>query len=357
MISRMATTPYRAHGGLGTTLPDPTRARTALGLVAIGGVLSFIALSLAYVFEWSHPMAILLAVGGAATILGLALAGASNRSMVTLVSALVLGAAYVNPTVWGGLLGRSFPIYLTWPIRYACVASGSIALLVVFRRLQRHSFGFPLRLAAIVGGHWALVRVVSLYVPHAEESGEVALLARTSWLLLGLGAWQLRRYIGVSLPTEPEEDDLGAAASTRLAVAALSLFVRIALVVGYSSTQAMRTCSAAADVIAGIVLVAVEVPTLSRLEPKRAKLYAAFAVVALLPIVLVRQSSLVLVVLPFLQIAPAFVLSRTVRAKEPVHRKSANLALGLQIAAAIASIAVFAHLSPLMMPMLATPTE
>lgn len=334
-------TPYRAHGDLGTTLPDPTRARTALGLVGVGGVLSFIALVVFHFTPWDHALATMLALGGATIILGLAIAGWSHRSALAIVAALTLAFAYVSAGPLALSTNVRFAAACTWPVRYASIAASAIALLVLYRRLQRRSFGFPLRLAAIIGAHWALVRLVSLWVDGAAESSDVELLARFSWLFLGIGAWQLRRYLGISLPVAPDASDLGASASTRLAVSGFSFAVRLALLVEQPHEAALVACSIVVDALGIAVACFVEVPAYARVAPERAPVALGTAAVTLVPaLLLFSRVPTALWLMPTFQIAPALALTTLIQRKQPEHRRIAVVAVALQVAASILALLV-----------------
>ncbi len=339
MLGAMAA-PYRAHGELGATLPDPARPRLALGLVAVGGVASFGTLALLYLRPFDVPMAVSLSLSGAAIVLGLAIAGWSSRSLLAVGAAVVLALAYFNGATWTAILGHPLPPTHQWPARYAAIAAGAVALLSVYRRLQRRSFGFPLRVAAVVGFHWATVRGASLFVPGAAECAEVELVARSSWLLLGVGAWQLRRWIGVSLPVEPGPGDLGAVISTRLAAASLSLSVRLALLFGVASLAAIETSSVAADFIGGAVALGVEVPALMRVAPRRITALLALSAFMLTPILLVSERSTTLIMLPILQVIPPLLVAAAIRKLQPTHMRVALVALAVQAAAAPVAILV-----------------
>lgn len=340
-------TPYRAHGELGATLPDPSRPRLALGLVAVGGALSFASLTTLYFRAWDSTLAVMLALGGAGIILGLGVAGVSNRSVVATVAALVLATAYMNTGVWVAVTGYAMPAVLTWPIRYASIATGAVALLVIHRRLQRRSFGFPLRLAAAVGAHWAIVRAIALYVPGAERCAEVELLARSSWLLLGVGAWELRRYIGVAIPAEPASNDLGPVASTRLAVSMLSFSVRLALLLGTADALARRTCGLAADLVCIAIALAVEVPMLARVAPRRVAVVGTLAALSLTSLlVLAVSATRFVLVAPMIQLAPALALAVVVRRRQSEHFRPAAIALGLHVVTAVVNVVVLASFDP-----------
>ncbi len=332
-------TPYRAHGELGDILPDPSRPRLALAFVGFGGVTSFVALVVYHFVPWNHALATALALGGATIILGLAIAGFTSRTATAMVAAVTLALAYVSTGVWLAVLGRPLPAAATWPIRYASIAVGAVALLVLYRRLQQRSYGLPLRLAAVIGAHWAIVRAVSLWVPDAAEVNTVELVARFAWLFLGVGAWQLRRWIGVSVPRAPAATDLGAVVSTRLAVACATFALRLALLDDLQAPVAVLTASLAADAIGATVAFAVEVPAFHRVAPERTKVALVLALLTIVPgLVLVVDPTAGAHLLPFLQLAPVFALVGTVRKHDPQRVPAAFGALVLHVASAILSL-------------------
>lgn len=331
--------PYRAHGELGEILPDPARPRLALGLVGVGGVASFVTLVVYHFVPWNHALATALALGGASIILGLAVAGFTSRTATAMIAAVTLALAYLSTGFWVMLLGDALPAEATWPIRYASIAVGAVALLVLYRRLQQRSYGLPLRLAAVLGAHWAIVRAVSLYVPGAAEVSGVELVARFSWLFLGVGAWQLRRWIGVSVPQAPAPSDLGAIVSTRLAVAMATFAVRTALLASIDAPVAVLTASIAADAIGSTVAIAVEIPALHRLAPERTTVALVLALLTIVPgFVLFLDAPAAAHLLPVLQIAPALGLAAVVRKHDARRTPAAFGALVLHVAGALLSI-------------------
>jgi hypothetical protein len=270
-------TPYRRPGELPSAAPEPAHARLGLLLVAAGGVTSFAPLfALHFVGRWNETFAAVLAIGSALLIVGLLWSARDPGAgrLLAVVAAFLLTAGYFLPN-----LGYT---RASWPLRYAAVTAAAVSILVRLQRARPGSLGIVLRSGAVIGAWWAVARVLGEYVRDAEGTGTVELIARLSFVGLGVGAWLLRPFLGTVPLVAPEStaiDRLREMAATRLAVAALAVAIGVQLC--EKAGPATHGPAMSYSLVAAAILLTQHAPRILRDGTKRERIMAgATALVA-----------------------------------------------------------------------------